>query len=274
MLMIASKGKIPILLAPRGELCKNAFHKKYKKIPYIMALKLLFKQCNIYYQATSNEEIQAIIKYLGAKEEHIYLLSNVPSLPSHNFIQNMKKIGYARCVFISRIHPKKNLTYALKILKDVECNVIFDIYGPLEDVSYWKECLSIIDSLPNNIAVKYCGVVSHDQIAETFAKYDVLLFPTQSENYGHVIVEALLSGCILVISDQTPWTDVNDTKAGWAISLDDSERFITAINEIGKMDDKQFEILKKRSIAYISSKTSIQNLENDYLSVLKRITKC
>jgi hypothetical protein len=40
------------------------------------------------------------------------------------------------------------------------------------------------------------------------AEYDLFLFPTLGENYGHVISEALASGCPVVISDQTPWRNL------------------------------------------------------------------
>ena len=38
-LVLAKKYNIPVMLAPRGELCSGAFKKKYKKIPYIILLK-------------------------------------------------------------------------------------------------------------------------------------------------------------------------------------------------------------------------------------------
>ena len=52
------------------------------------------------------------------------------------------------------------------------------------------------------------------KVIETFSKYDVFLFPTKGENYGHVIFEALAGGCIPIISDQTPWNDIEQAGCG------------------------------------------------------------
>jgi hypothetical protein len=108
----------------------------------------------------------------------------------------------------------KNLLNAIKFFRGIKGSATFDIYGPKEDESYWKECEEAIKGLPVNIVVNYKGVLSHDEIHRTFCQYDAFLFPTQSENYGHVIVEALVTNCVPIIRDQTPWTDMNGALAG------------------------------------------------------------
>ena len=45
---------------------------------------------------------------------------------------------------------------------------------------------------------------------------------TLGENFGHAIGEALRAGCPVLISDQTPWTDVVATGAG--VVLDEPAR--------------------------------------------------
>lgn len=42
-------------------------------------------------------------------------------------------------------------------------------------------------------------MVDSQEVVETFSQYDVFLFPTKGENYGHVIFEALAGGCMTSI---------------------------------------------------------------------------
>lgn len=259
-LYLAKKHGIKVMLAPRGELCKGAFRKKYKKIPYIAVLHLLGLLKGVSFQSTSQEESEAIAHWLGGREDTIHFLSNVPSIPGGSFPRREKKSGSAKLVFLSRIHPKKNLLSAIRYLNGVEGNVTFDIYGSMEDEDYWKECEAAIGLLPSNIQVRYCGLVGHDQVHQVFSRYDAFLFPTLSENYGHVIVEALQVGCPVIVSDQTPWLDLEDHGAGWAIALNDEAGFRKAISEVVAWD----EVPEMQVKAYISGKLNLQQLREEY----------
>lgn len=266
-LILAKRYNVKVILAPRGELCAGAFKKRYKKIPYILMLRLLGLLKDVAFQSTSDEETEAIGKFLGASADRIHLLTNIPSIPHNLPVRAIKVSGEGRFVFISRILWKKNLLSAINYLKGVKGKAFFDIYGPKEDESYWKECEETIKQLPSNVSVNYKGVLSHDEIHKTFCQYDSFLFPTLSENYGHVIAEALVTGCVPIISDQTPWNDVNEADAGWAISLNNEEGFTNAIQEI--VDMNEVEIIKKRSMieSYLKRKLKIGELKRGYLSV-------
>lgn len=231
-LRIAKKYGIKVLLAPRGELCAGAFRKKYKKIPYILALRWMGLLKDVFFQSTSDEETQAIKKYLGAEPRKIACLTNIPSIPGRDFGYPEKKAGEAKLVFLSRIHPKKNLIQAIRCLKNVAGNVAFDIYGPLEDPRYWELCQKEIAALPDNVKAEYRGLVGHDAVHETFSRYDAFLFPTFSENYGHVIIEALASGCPVIVSDRTPWDDLQEAGAGYVCALEDGAAFENAVQRV------------------------------------------
>lgn len=58
------------------------------------------------------------------------------------------------------------------------------------------------------------------------------LFPTLGENYGHVIFEALAAGCPVIVSDQTPWQDLEKREVGWVIPLADQQRYCQVIEQI------------------------------------------
>lgn len=270
-LRICKSQKCHVLLAPRGQLCSGAFKRKYKKMPYILYLKVAGLVENVYFQSTSEEETESIKKYLKVKEGRIFLLTNIPSIPKVKYEKPEKQMGQGKFVFLSRIHPKKNLLSAIKYFKTVKGKAIFDIYGPLEDEKYWKECQEEISKLPTNVQVNYCGLVSHDDVHEVFSKYDAFIFPTISENYGHVIAEALMVGTPVILGrGTTPWDDV-DQVAGYVGELSNITYFSECIEKIIWMNDIEYSEFNKMVEEYIERKLSIPELKDAYEKSLNEI---
>jgi glycosyltransferase involved in cell wall biosynthesis len=164
-----------------------------------------------------------------------------------------KKPGQLRVVFLSRISPKKNLLGALRVLKDVSGDVEFNIYGPAEDAAYWKECKRAIEILPPNVRVRYVGEINHDSVSYVFAEHDLFIFPTFGENYGHVIFEALIAGCPVLISDQTPWRQLKSAGVGWDIPIDDTEQFSAVLQQCVDAGDELYAALRVRAKEYAES---------------------
>ena len=191
-------------------------------------------------KTASDEETLAIERYLGIPADHVFFLDNVPSIPKQEFLYPEKRAGEAKLIFLSRIHPKKNLLQAIKCLKNISGAITFDIYGSLEDKAYWELCQNEIKELPVNVTVNYCGLVTHDDVHRTFSNYDAFLFPTFSENYGHVIIEALVTGCPVIISDKTPWNDLEAAGAGWVCQLEDIPAFGKAVQMIVDSSDHTY----------------------------------
>lgn len=271
-LILGKKYHIPVVLAPRGELCKGAFDKKYKKLPYIWLLRILGLLKDVTIQSTSDEETCESAKYLHIDKSKIQLLTNIPSIPSKEAVHDIKQAGKLKLVFLSRIVSKKNLHSAIAYLKGLTGDVVFNIYGPKENPQYWMKCQELIDGLPSNINVNYCGLVSHSEVHDIFAHHDAFLFPTFSENYGHVIAEALQNGCIPIISDQTPWTDINQANAGWAISLDEENRFVSAINSLAQADEEQMINYRTNIKKYVELKMDLNALREEYTNFFIKST--
>lgn len=272
-LLLAKKYNINVLLAPRGELCEGAFKKKYKKIPYITYLRALDLIKNVEFQSTSDEETEAIQRILKVKEKRVHFLTNIPSIPKKEYERTVKVSGMGKFIFLSRIHPKKNLISAIKYFNGVQGDAVFDIYGPIEDDLYWKECQIEIEKLPKNVTVNYCGLVSHDEVHEVFAKYDAFLFPTFSENYGHVIAEALAVGTPVIISERTPWRNLETVGAGWDISLDNNIGFTKAIQSIIDINSTDYTLMSKKSKDYFVDKTRLNELRDTYESAFDIVSR-
>lgn len=271
-LQLAKKYNVHVLLAPRGELCEGALKiHTWKKMPYIEAIKALGLVKSIHWQSTSDEETAAIKKLMKATDDHIHRLDNIPSIPRKDYPRREKPVGEGRFIFLSRIHPKKNLLFAISLFKAVEGKVEFDIYGPIEDEEYWKQCQDEINKLPENVTVKYKGLIAHDEVHEIFSNYDAFLFPTLSENYGHVIAESLIVGTPVIISDQTPWRGLEEAGVGWDIPLDCKKEFIESIRIMISTDDIKYKQISTHIKEWFVQKLKIDEIRNIYCNTLSNI---
>ena len=213
--------KKPFIIAPRGEFSPGALAvKKVKKHIYIYVARFLGLYKNVFWHASTEHEKIDIVRAMGINKDMVLVAKDFPDiLRQQQPPEDLDFIGQLRCIFLSRVSPKKNLLFALSILKQVDVLVRFDIYGPLEDLTYWDECRQVISELPLNITVTYKGVVNPEKVSALFSNYDLFLFPTKGENYGHVIAESLLVGTPVLTSDQTPWRNLEAKGLGWELCL-------------------------------------------------------
>lgn len=223
--------KNPIVLGPRGEFSSGALAiKSFKKSIFIACSRIIGLHKNVIWHASTDYEAEDIRRVMG---EYALIRTAIDLAITGGDIEFVpRNEGSAlRIIFVSRISPKKNLLGALSLLRNVRQEVRFDVYGPAEDAAYWAECQDAAAALPVNIVFTYCGALQPLEVAPTLAKYDLFLFPTFGENYGHVIAEALFAGLPILISDTTPWRDLEQIKLGWDIPLDQSDRFVARIEE-------------------------------------------
>jgi glycosyltransferase involved in cell wall biosynthesis len=197
----------------------------------------------------------------------IIIAQNLASKSSVAFIppgNRQKQIGQIRLVFLSRISRMKNLDFALELLTGINANIEFDIFGPIEDQKLWKECQKIIKNLSAKIRVTYRGSLQPDKVIETLSTYHLMVFPTRGENFGHIILESLLAGCPVLISDQTPWRNLSIKGAGWDFPLSDPDKFRDVLRQCIKMDDAGFQ-----SISLNAHKVASDFIQHESMAALK-----
>lgn len=245
------KIKVPVVIAAMGLFSPKEFHLKYKKKKiFTVIFNLLGMFRNIYWSATSEMEIKEIRQQVKAKQEQFFIAEDLPRKVDNRLIKKNKDHEELKVVWISRIAPKKNLKYAIEILKNVKTKVEFVIYGPIHVEEYWKECREELDQLPENIRWRWEGNLKSEEVVETLMQYHVFLFPTLGENFGHVIQEALSAGCPCIISDQTPWQDFKLKEVGYVLSLEDKDLFVKAIERYATMGEEEFQKISEKVHQY------------------------
>jgi glycosyltransferase involved in cell wall biosynthesis len=242
-----------IILAPRGEFSVAALSmKKTKKTLYMMLFRVFKIHKKIIWHATTNIEKNDIISTFGSNLK-IHIANNLTSkFSENNFTKNLtKNIGEVSLVYISRIHPMKNLLSVLDSMKHVDGNISLDIYGPIEDDKYWSKCMNLINNLKIKVNAKYCGIIQNEKIIELYKNYHFFILLTLGENFGHAIAEAMSGGCPVIISDRTPWINLYDKGVGWDISLNNNLELIQVLKYIVNMDQIEYDLMAKKAFNYI-----------------------
>jgi glycosyltransferase involved in cell wall biosynthesis len=260
--------RVPAVLAPRGELSGGALGlSRAKKRVYLAAARLLGLYRNLDWQASNELERDAILCWLpGTDPDRVRVVSPLPSDDGSQFTRDPetveKRSGELDLVFLSRVSPMKNLEGALGALAGLRGDVRFHIYGPREDRVYWNACEAIVQSLPGNVRVECHGPVAREDVRSTLARHHALLLPTRGENFGHVILEALLAGCPVVISDRTPWRRLADAGAGWDLALEDAPGFTNALQHLVAMDSaalrRMCRAARDRGLAYVRDESVLE----------------
>lgn len=261
------KLKSNIVLAPRGMLRDGALAvKPIKKQLYLLYAKLTGLFQNVHWQSTSSQETAEINKRVG-KQVQISEVSNLPSAPG-NIISIEKQPGVLKLCFIARIVDIKNLNFAIDVLKRIKTSqIIFDVYGPKEDEAYWQLCEQNAKSLRDNIVFNYKSVLTPDAIGNTINQYHALFLPTQTENFGHIIVETLQNARPVIISDQTPWRKLEQEMAGFDLSLTDKLLFVNAIQKLSDLNQEEYNKMNSSCMNYINQKLNIDKINKQYLNL-------
>ena len=71
-------------------------------------------------------------------------------------------------------------------------------------------------------------------------EHDLFFLPTLGENFGHVILEAFCAGCPVLISDQTPWRDLQGKGIGWDLPLDRPDLFQDVLQNCVDMNSLEY----------------------------------
>ena len=258
-----------IILAPRGMLNTSAVsRKKWKKKIFLSLFSLSRISKKIIFHASSTDEEKDIKQYFGNNAQ-VYQIEEIPNIYEKWNARN-KQISQLNCVFISRIHPIKNLLYAINVVKSIAGrSILFDIYGPVEDEKYFQKCKEAASQANDHISINFKGPIVNSGIFSLLQNYHLFFLPTQGENFGHIIFEALTSGCVVLISNKTPWKGIEDNNAGWALPLTDNRMFADKLKQLCDMNEQAYNEKSKASYDYARTYVASMNLKSKYINLFK-----
>jgi len=233
------------IVSSRGMLNSQAFSVKLKKKKIFLFLaKSLGLYNGVIFHATNEIESKCIKNELGNKL-NVIVAQNLPRLTiSRKRKDANKKEGILNLVSIARISKEKGTKEALKGILEYssrnQSKIKFDLFGTLYDKEYWQQCEEIIKKFPDHVEISYKGSIESNKVPSLLQNYDFLLMPSEGENFGHSILEALTVGLPVIISDNTPWKNLEEKKIGWDISLNDTQNLQNVLEVAINMDQVSY----------------------------------
>lgn len=239
---------VDVVLAPRGEFSEGALSlKSFKKRAYLSVVRTAGLVRGIEWQATSPPEREWIGReFPGAV---CTLEAEIPPVP--NVLETATKhSGECRFVFLGRIARMKNLAFLVRTMRQVRGEAVLTVYGPIEDEAYWQEILSEA----HGVRVEHAGSVPQSLVPQSLAAHHVFVLPTLGENFCHAIAEALSVGVPCLISDRTPWNEIDSLGAGWVVPLERPEEWVQRLQYCVDLDGGEYSSVVDRVRDYYSQR--------------------
>lgn len=255
-LLYAKIFKKPILLSPRGALCKWCIGQgsKFKKLWITFLIKPFIK--NIYWHATCEAEKEEILNLFP--NANIVIVPNGVDVAEYDKYNTLTKKEYLKkyifkeidashiIVSMSRLHAKKGFDILIKSFKkvlDVNPEAILLIAGP--DEGEKDNLLSLVKNLQLEDKVYFLNSISGQDKIDFLANADLFVLPSHNENFGNVYVESLASGTPIVASTGTPWQEVGDAECGKWVK-NSVEETSKAVIEVLNKDREKMRINSKK----------------------------
>ncbi len=168
-----------------------------------------------------------------------------PTKKDISFVQGFTGNDRPNILFASRLVWEKNLETLMRIYEMAELHHArwnFILAG--DGVAREK----MEENMPNAF---FLGTVDQDELAILYASSDVFLFPSISETYGNVVIEAMACGCPCIIArGGGTLSFIDDGVNGFICEPNDYQEYFQKINKI--LDDTSLRtIFIKRSLEFV-----------------------
>ncbi len=132
-------------------------------------------------------------KSLGAKNT----ILNWTSFNIYKFDYNKLHEGnFLKILFVGRLIKIKRIFDILKALRglgEYKIDIVGSGYLYHKLKKYVKE---------NGLCVEFKGEIDYEKMSEIYKNYDILILPSESEVFGYVVIEAIMSSLVVIVSNQ------------------------------------------------------------------------
>jgi glycosyltransferase involved in cell wall biosynthesis len=282
---IACAHRVPYVLRPAGSLdpwsLQYGWWKRVKKLAYLeMIGKRTMRQAACLH-ATSDREAEGL-RRLGHRDRTSIIPNGVdldvfgPGDPSEAetywpWLKNRPIV-----LFLSRLNPKKGLDLLIPAWADVvrdagHKDAMLVIAGPDSD-GYGKVVQTLIERHGLSSHVRMIGLVTGTRKTALLRRAEAFVLPSYSENFGIVVTEALACGTPVITTTNTPWTQLEEVKAGRCVAAEPFE-LARAIRELLDMPAAQRRALGSNGAEFVRKNYTWDRIARKYLSLYDCILK-
>lgn len=238
--VICRRKGLPYVIAPRGMLEPWSLKAKWlkKRLARFLYQDRDLKKAAALHATAASEAEQ--FRKLGLTNPIIISPNgvNVPNQENVDFecIESTlcrRKCG--RVLLVSRMHAKKGVLELVEAWSRVKphgwkCELVYTLDGE-EERGYGEKIKAKVKELGLDGKFILTGPLNDDAKWAAYARADLFVLPTYSENFGIVIAEALWAGVPVITTKGTPWRELEECRCGWWIDLPPKASLDSALRE-------------------------------------------
>ena len=262
-----------IVLCPRGSFSNFTFSNRFsilKKMWFTFLIKPFIRK--IKWQASSYLEANDIKKAMpkaNVKEVNdgvdFSLFQNANELSYNALIKKYTNKNFQDIleVFFSmgRLHKIKRfdvLIDAFSLFVKDNPNAKLLIAGGDDGVASALE--KQVSDLGLKESVFLIGSVNHEQKRELFGNCTAFALASEFESFGIVVAEALSCGCPVIVSNKTPWKDIEENKCG-IFTQNDKMSFYYSLKQL-----KEEKLKKEDCKRYVKTNFDWEVVSRDFVN--------
>ncbi len=215
--------------------------------------------------STSPRETSEIRKILG--NVSVKTAPNIPLMPRASYDESrlFRVGGKTRFLFLGRIAPEKNPVAVVDAFMQIAepCQLTF--CGSGLDRQYAAVFHEKLGKLPPHIEASYIEELPHDRIGDLLDNTDVMIMPSLGENFGHAIFESFVHAVPVIIGNNTPWTGIEEDKAGVEVDPKNTESITVAIRKFTTMHPVEYSAWRLGAFGLSKTYFEDNNFEDIYL---------
>ena len=181
----------------------------FRKVPTLIkpvqrwmtsAIRRFYNNCDVVY--VPSPAMQRKLESLGVEKDKMTLWQRGidlklfhPTKRNNNYIRAVTGNDKPNILFASRLVWEKNIHTLMEIYKRLQRSGIAHNFIVAGDGVAGEEMKR---QMPKAI---FLGTLTHEELSKLYASSDIFVFPSISETYGNVIVEAMASGLPCIIAD-------------------------------------------------------------------------
>ncbi|MCU0846909.1 MAG: glycosyltransferase family 1 protein [Spirochaetes bacterium] len=215
-------------------------------------MKFHYNRCDITFVPTSPIRDELIKSGIDEKRLLIWgrgidLHEFNPKFRNDSYINKLSGKGIKRILFVSRLVWEKEVNTLIGIyeqLAKTRNDVRMIITGDGPEKEYMEK------KMPGAI---FTGKLTNRELARVYASCDIFVFPSITETFGNVVLEAMASGLAVVAADKGgPKGIIKDGLTGFLAEPKNPDDFCIKISRL--LDDQQlFSRIRKNAVKYAMS---------------------
>lgn len=170
------------------------------------------------------------------------------ALSSNRIADTMQQYQF-NVIYVGKLEPRRNIPFLLTVAeKAIECHadIHFTIVGTGEE-HYLERIMPLIDKLARTGQLHYWTKATQAELRNVYQNADLMLFPSNYEIYGMVLMEAMYFGvaCISSMNGGAASLIENGTD-GMILESFDTDQWVGAIDEL-RQDHNRLNVIKKNA---------------------------